>query len=56
MLAFKWIEGMFFFAAVVSSASVPLLVESANTMLASVLRMAAMEIQTDGADQVRRGS
>ena len=29
MLAFKWIEGMFFLAAVVSSASIPLLVESA---------------------------
>ena len=28
MLAFKWIEGMFFLAAVVSSASIPLLVES----------------------------
>ena len=31
MLAFKWIEGTFFIAAVVSSASMPLLVESVST-------------------------
>ena len=33
MLAFKWIEGMFFLAAVVSSASIPLMVESAPTQI-----------------------
>ncbi len=33
MLAFKWIEGMFFVAAVVSSATIPLLVESASARI-----------------------